>query len=183
LSSQASSLQAQQVARPVLRDAAFVAAFILLAGIAFARFGLTMESTFKVFVIGILVLLSQRDFQTRLIPNRIVLPAWGVVLATNLGLHPGDWRVLLVASGGAALFFLCLALASPGGMGMGDVKLAGFLGAALGAQIVSGVLLAMLGSLVFAIAILCREGWAGRNRTFAYGPFLAAGAIAVLLAT
>jgi leader peptidase (prepilin peptidase)/N-methyltransferase len=170
------------VTRPVPRDAAFAAAFILLAGIAFVRSGFTMDSTFKVFVIGILVVLSQRDFRTRLIPNRIVLPAWGVALAANLGLHPGHWRILLVASGGAALFFLCLALASPGGMGMGDVKLAGFLGAALGAQIIPGVLLAMLGSLVFATAILCREGWAGRNRTFAYGPFLAAGAIAVLLA-
>jgi leader peptidase (prepilin peptidase) / N-methyltransferase len=183
LSSQASSLRMHHVTRPVLRDAAFVSAFILLTGVAVARFGLTTEFAFKVFVIGVLVVLSRADLDRRLIPNRIVLPAWGVALTANLTLHPADWRVWVGAGGGACLFFFCLALASPSGMGMGDVKLAGFLGTALGAQIVPGIILAMLGSLVFAIAILIHEGWAGRDRTFAYGPFLAAGAIAVLLAS
>ena len=61
-----------------------------------------------------------------------MLPAAAVVLAAQTALDPSpEWAI---AAFGAALFLLVAALAYPGGMGMGDVKLALLLGAALGAN-------------------------------------------------
>ena len=77
-----------------------------------------------------LVAISATDLERRIIPNRIVLPAAVVLLAAQTVLDPSvEWAA---AGLGAAAFFLLAALAYPGGMGMGDVKLALLLGVVLG---------------------------------------------------
>src|SRR5207244_12710280 len=65
-----------------------------------------------------------------IIPNRIVVPAAAIVLVANsaLTLSP-QWVIGAFAAAG---FLLAAALAYPAGMGMGDVKLALLMGAALG---------------------------------------------------
>jgi leader peptidase (prepilin peptidase)/N-methyltransferase len=68
-----------------------------------------------------------------------------------------------------------------GGLGMGDVKLVAFIGAALGENVVAALVIGTLLSAVVAGAILFREGSAARKRAIPLGPFLAAGAIIVLL--
>jgi leader peptidase (prepilin peptidase)/N-methyltransferase len=103
------------------------------------------------------------------------------VLAAQLLLHPDQWLEWLVASLLTALVFLVPALLYPAGFGMGDVKLVGLLGAALGYGVLSGLLIGTLLAAVFAAGLLVRSGSAARRTTFAYGPFLAAGGVAVLL--
>jgi leader peptidase (prepilin peptidase) / N-methyltransferase len=134
-----------------------------------------------VFVIAVLAVLSWRDVRARVIPNRIVLPAWAIVLVAQVVLHPGQWDEWLIASAVAAGVLLVPALVYPAGLGMGDVKLMGLIGAALGYSVLNGLLVGTLLAGLFSAALLLRYGSSARRVTFPYGPFLAAGAVAVLL--
>ena len=80
----------------------------------------------------------------------------------------------------AAAFLLVFSLVSPQGMGMGDVKLAFLMGAALGTSVVAALVVASLASLVPSIVILVRYGRAGRKVGFPFGPFLALGSLVAL---
>jgi leader peptidase (prepilin peptidase)/N-methyltransferase len=141
----------------------------------------TANTLLPAFVIAVLAVLSWYDLRLRIIPNRIVLPAWALVLALELSLRPGDWVEWIAASGAAAGLFLLPALVYPAGLGMGDVKLAGLIGATLGYRVFTALLLGTLLAGVFAGLLLIHHGSAARKKTFAYGPFLAAGAVVLLL--
>jgi leader peptidase (prepilin peptidase)/N-methyltransferase len=156
-----------------------VAAFLSLLGAI--RYGVRAETPVVVFVISVLVVISRVDLERRIIPNRIVLPAWIAVLLAHLAIHPAHWLEFLVASFGAGLFFLVVALVYPAGLGMGDVKLALLIGAALGWAVVGALLLGTLSAGVFGAILLFKEGSSARKRAIPLGPFLAAGAIVVLL--
>lgn len=136
---------------------------------------------FVVFVVTTLAVLSWYDARQRIIPNRIVLPAWAIVLASQIALRPERWAEWLIASGLAFAAFLLPALAVPAALGMGDVKLAGLLGAALGYTVLSGLLIGTLLAGAYCTFLLIRHGTAARRIPIPYGPFLAAGAVAVLL--
>lgn len=156
-----------------------VAGFLSLLGAI--RYGIHPETVVVIFVICVLVVISRHDLERRIIPNRIVVPAWIAVLLAHLALHPGHWLEWLTASFGAGVFFLLIALAYPAGLGMGDVKLALFIGAAVGWAVVSALLFGTLAAGVVAAVMLFKEGSAARKRAIPLGPFLAAGAILVLL--
>ena len=106
--------------------------FVLVAA-SVLRFGLTWDAAVASFFCAALVAISATDAERHIIPNRVVLPAAGIVLVANTILHPSP--VWTVAGLGAALFLLVAALAYPAGMGMGDVKLALLLGVAVGATV------------------------------------------------
>ena len=157
----------------------FLAAFLSL--LAAIRYGAQAETLVVICVICVLVVISRHDIERRIIPNRIVVPAWLGVLLAHLALHPEHWIEWLTASFGAGLFFLVVALVYPAGLGMGDVKLALFLGAAIGWTVVTALLLGTLAAGLVAAVMLLKEGSAARKRAIPLGPFLAAGAIVVLL--
>jgi leader peptidase (prepilin peptidase)/N-methyltransferase len=156
-----------------------VAAFLSLLGAI--RYGIHAETLIVIFAICTLVVLSRHDLERRIIPNRIVVPAWIAVLLAHLALHPHHWVEWLVGSFGAGLFFLAVVLAYPAGMGMGDVKLALLIGAILGYAVVTALFLGTLAAGVVAAVMLFKEGSSARKRAIPLGPFLAAGAIVVLL--
>lgn len=156
-----------------------VAAFLSLLGAI--RYGIHAETLIVIFAICTLVVLSRHDLERRIIPNRIVVPAWIAVLLAHLALHPHHWVEWLVGSFGAGLFFFAVVLAYPAGMGMGDVKLALLIGAALGYAVVSALFLGTLAAGVVAAVMLFKQGSSARKRAIPLGPFLAAGAIVVLL--
>ena len=160
-------------------------ATIALAGflsvLAAIRYGIHAETLVMVFFICVLVAISRVDLERRIIPNRIVVPAWIAVLLAHLAIHPHHWLEWLVASFGAGLFFLVVALVYPGGLGMGDVKLALLIGAALGWAVTAALLLGTLAGGVAAAAVLFREGSSARKRAIPLGPFLAGAAIVVVL--
>jgi leader peptidase (prepilin peptidase)/N-methyltransferase len=129
------------------------------------------------------------DARTRLLPNRIIFPWYpaALVLLGAAAALSADWGTLLrLALAGIALFafYLLLHLVQPGGMGMGDVKLAGILGMYLGFLTWEHLMLAtlvtfVLGGLFGIGMILARR--ATRKSAFAFGPFMVAGAAAALL--
>jgi leader peptidase (prepilin peptidase)/N-methyltransferase len=129
----------------------------------------------------VLVLVSAEDLRRRIIPNRIVVPAWVLALTVNTVLHPDHAAEWFGWSFGAAFCFLLFARITGGGLGMGDVKLVGFLGAVLGAHVVPALIIGTSFGAIAAALILLRHGSGARTRTFAYGPFLAAGGLAMLI--
>jgi leader peptidase (prepilin peptidase)/N-methyltransferase len=152
---------------------------LLLSG-CFVRFGFSAEALVAALFCCALVAITVTDFERRIIPNRIVLPCAAVVLAANTALRPSpEWAI---AGFGAALFLFVAALAYPGGMGMGDVKLALLLGAALGRTVPVALMLGMLAALVPSFVILARHGRKGRKMGIPFGPFLALGGVVALFA-
>ena len=86
---------------------------------------------------AISVALALIDLDTQRLPNSIVLPAYPVaaVLLSAAALTAGaPERLITMAVGGAGLFAVYFGMASlyRGGMGFGDVKLAGVIGLFLG---------------------------------------------------
>ena len=67
-------------------------------------------------------------------------------------------------------------------MGLGDVKLALLLGAALGLAVIPAMTLAVFAAFVVSVAVMVRGGVGARKTAIPFGPFLAAGALLVLLA-
>lgn len=167
--------------RPDLAGAATTGAAAFLSLLAAIRYGVRAETAVLIFSICVLVVISRIDLQRRIIPNRIVLPAWLVVLAANLALHPAHWLAWLAWSFGAGLFFLLVALAYPAGLGMGDVKLALFIGAVLGSAAAPALFLGTLAAGIAGAILIFKEGSSARKRGIPLGPFLAGGAIVVLL--
>jgi leader peptidase (prepilin peptidase)/N-methyltransferase len=132
-------------------------------------------------VIAVLVVISRHDLERHIIPNRIVVPAWVAVLLAHLAIHPHQWVEWIVASLGAGFFFLVILLAYPAGLGMGDVKLALLIGAAMGWSVIAALLLGTLAAGVLSGGLLIAHGSSARKRAIPLGPFLAAGAVVVLL--
>jgi leader peptidase (prepilin peptidase)/N-methyltransferase len=156
-----------------LVTAALMAACVL-------AFGVTLDAAVAALFCAVLVAVSVTDLQRRIIPNAIVLPAAAVALVAQTLLHPSaEWSV---AASGAALFLFIAAVAYPGGMGMGDVKLALLLGAVLGRFVTVALMLGMIGALVPAVVLLVRHGSAARKMAIPFGPFLAGGGIVALFA-
>jgi len=152
---------------------------LLIAGCVL-RFGLTWDAAVGAFFCATLVAISATDIERHIIPNRIVLPAAVVVLAANTMLHPSvEWAL---AGLGAALFLFVAALAYPAGMGMGDVKLALLLGAALGRTVPVAMMVGMISALVPSVVLLARHGKAARKMKIPFGPFLAFGGVVALFA-
>jgi prepilin signal peptidase PulO-like enzyme (type II secretory pathway) len=152
-----------------------------LLGLAFARFGATGRFAVAAFFICALCLLSAIDIAERRLPNRIVLPSAAAVLAAQTLLFPDralEWTVAALA---AALVLLTPLLIYPGGIGMGDVKLALLLGAALGSTVVSALVLASFAAAAYGLLLLVRNGSSARHAAMPLGPFLAFGGIAALL--
>jgi len=123
------------------------------------------------------------DLEHRIIPNR--LTALGAVLAPAIGLalDPSGEPGRLIAGAGAGGFLLLAALAYPGGMGMGDVKLAAVMGLFLGSAVAPALLVALLAGALVGAAIIAEKGASqGRKTAVPFGPFLALGALVAVFA-
>lgn len=152
---------------------------LLLAGCVLA-FGLTAKAAAAGIACAALVVVTATDLERRIVPNTVVLPAAVAVLALQTISHPSpEWAIGAV---GAAGFLLAAALAYPGGMGMGDVKLALLIGALLGKTTPVGVMLGLFLALVPSVFILARHGMGARRKAIPFAPFLAAGAVIALFA-
>jgi len=163
----------------------------VLAGL---RFGATGEALAYAALFSVLLVLSVIDAELMILPNAITYPA---AVASFLGVVPlalghddplGKLAGAWLSGLGFAGFLLALLLfwervLDRDGMGGGDVKLALTLGVWLGylhpVLVVLAVLAAsLLGTLVGLVVIAVRR----RNEAFPFGPWLALGAVAVILA-
>jgi leader peptidase (prepilin peptidase)/N-methyltransferase len=152
--------------------------FAAIAGVN----GLDWDLAWQLPLAAVLIAVAAIDLDLHLIPNKIVYPAalWGVISALLIRF---DQLPELAAWGaGAFLFLLIAALAYPGGMGMGDVKLAGVMGLYLGSSVLPALLIAFLSGTAVGVAIMAKAGVAeGRKKGVPFGPFLAVGGIVALL--
>ena len=132
-------------------------------------------------VVAILVELAAIDLERRILPNRIVLPALFAVLMLQLAIDPARYLEFVLCALGAGLFLLIPSLIRRGAVGMGDVKLAALLGAALGKLVAAALTIAFFGAGAAALLLLAAKSRTAMKDEIPLGPFLAGGAIAAVL--
>jgi leader peptidase (prepilin peptidase)/N-methyltransferase len=133
--------------------------------------------------LGLMPALAVIDIRHRIIPNRLVYPSlviFGVYIAVAAlageGVDAAKAGIGFLAYGGALLL---VAVVSPKGMGMGDVKLAGLIGLVLGSLGLRYVAVAAAAGILFGgvAALVALIAGASRKQALPFGPFLAAGAV------
>ena len=148
----------------------------VLAAIALVAVGPDPRALPLVYLAAVTPTLCAIDAVERRLPNSLVLPGY-LVAAAGIVAHwivSGEFSTVAVVSG-VLYFVVMLAFAVAGGMGMGDVKLAGVLGLSAGlvsatAAVVSPLVAFVLGGIA---AIGALRG--GRGASIPFGPFLLAG--------
>ena len=164
---------------PVRYPAVELVTALLMAASVLA-FGLTAKAALAAFFCAVLVAISAVDLEHRIVPNRIVLPATAALLPLHTLVDPRPAWVL--GALGASLFLFLAVLAYPAGMGMGDVKLALFMGAMLGKVVAVALMVGMVAALVPAMFLLARHGSKARKMGIPFAPFLALGSLVALFA-
>lgn len=91
-------------------------------------------------------------------------------------LRPAVLPELVLAGAAAVALLWAVALASPTGPGMGDVKLAGLMGLYLGGSLAPALLVGFGAAALAGLGLVLRHGLAARRRTVPLAPFLALGA-------
>ena len=157
----------------------------LLSGFAAWQFGFGPEAISALVLIWVLIALTGIDMKTQLLPDSMTLPLLWLGLGVNLF---SVWTPLSSAVMGAMLgygslwsvFWMFKLVTGKEGMGYGDFKLLGALGAWFGWQAVP--LMILLSSFVGAalgIAILIARRQ-GRDTPMPFGPYLAGAGLLTL---
>ena len=163
---------------PIRSSAIAGLVFVALAAACFAVFGFSVEALVNALAVGVLVAVTVTDLERRIVPNRIIVPALAVALVVQTVRDPSiEWIVASLAAGG---FYLIAALIYPAGLGMGDVKLAAFLGAWLGAPVIVALFAGSILALLPAAVIIAMRGKEARKVGIPFAPFLAGGAVIAL---
>ncbi|MPQ97576.1 prepilin peptidase [Modestobacter sp. I12A-02628] len=163
----------------------------VLAAVLVLRLGVTVELVPWLWFLAVGVLLAIVDLAEQRLPNRVVLPGIVValVLFTGSAAFDDGWPALrraVLAAGACYLVLLVMVLVAPTGMGMGDVKLAAFLGLYLGwlgwPVVLAGFWLAFVLQAVLALGLLAARR-VGRKADLPFGPALLGGTLLALLLT
>lgn len=166
--------------RPPLLELATAALFVLVV----LRLGVVWALPAFLVVAGAGVLLAAVDLRHRLLPNRVVAPAvvaTAALLTVAAAVGGSEEELVRAALGATVLFagYMVLALISPGGLGMGDVKLAGLLGLPLGWLGWDVLLLGAVAGFVVQAALallLLATRRIGRKAELPFGPAMLLGA-------
>jgi leader peptidase (prepilin peptidase)/N-methyltransferase len=170
--------------RVLLVEIATAALFVLFTW----YFGIGLQLGIALVYACLLLVIFVVDLEHLIIPNKVVYPAMilALVFSGFWGGFEGFWPSIGAANallGGAIGLTLMLLpyLLFPNGLGMGDVKLAAFMGLACGFPLIFVALMLgiLYGGLVAIILLLF--GVKGRKDAIPFGPFLAGGALLTLL--
>ena len=148
--------------------------------VAASRFDLLQALAVSLAVLALLVITATDMLRFR-VPNVITYP--GTIAALAAAVLMPDGRIgdaVLAAVLGGGVFFV-LAVITRGGIGLGDVKLAVLIGAALGLPIAVEALVYGIVAAAVVMAVLLIAGIVGRRQPVPYAPFLSLAAIVVLL--
>ncbi|MEP7192265.1 MAG: prepilin peptidase [Actinomycetota bacterium] len=182
-----SSCRGRISARYPLVEAATAALFVLMAWTV----GFTPILPVWLYLAAAGTALFLIDVDYKRLPDVIVMPSWGVILAglltaalftTGAGSHLAHAGLGALTFGG--LYALIFYGTMGRGMGFGDVKLAPVLGAALGWFGWGATLVGLIGGFVIGAVVgvgLMMFGAAGRRSKVPHGPFMLAGTLAGLL--
>jgi leader peptidase (prepilin peptidase)/N-methyltransferase len=159
----------------------------LAVGIAFAATAVVLHDDPAQLALGlvfvaVLAAITVTDLERRVIPNAILLAgavaAVGILAASD-PTSLGERAISALAAGG---FLFTAALFYPGGMGMGDVKLAALMGLFLGTAVAPAMLVAIATGAVVGVQLMLSNGSGARKQAVPFGPFLALGGVVGLLA-
>jgi leader peptidase (prepilin peptidase)/N-methyltransferase len=170
----------------------------LLFAFAYWHYGLSADFAVIAFYGCLFIVLGVIDLEHRLILNKIVYPAAVVALIISILRPPPGiidvslpWPLLGMVNGviGGAIGFVFLLIPflisrpfySQGGMGEGDIKMAGLIGLIVGSRLVLVALLmgVILGGLVAGALLLLKIK--KRKEAIPFGPFLSLATITTLL--
>lgn len=161
----------------------------MLAAVTAWRFGPVWELPAYLYFAAVTVPLTVIDLRTLRLPNVLTLSAYPIVAVLLLlpALADGRWtsytRAMLAGAIVLALFVV-LHLVNPSGMGLGDVKLAGPMGAMLGwvswQAVFVGVVIGFALVAVVGVAMIAARR-ADRKTALPFGPFMLVGAWAAIL--
>ncbi|MFC7531334.1 prepilin peptidase [Actinoplanes sp. GCM10030250] len=170
-------------ARYPLVEAGTTALFVAVA----ARFGWSWELPAYLYLAAIAIALALIDLDVMRLPDKIVLPSYGVAAAllVPVSVAEGDWTAPLRGLAAAAILFLLYRLLAGWGMGFGDVKLAPLLGFYLGwlgwgAVAIGAFAGFLLGGAVGAVLMALKL--ASRKSRIPFGPYMLAGAFLAVFA-
>lgn len=153
-------------------------------GAAYLALGWADLVTFAALAVGCSLLIAI-DLAVFRLPDTIVLPLYPVVfggLAVTAAMFDVWGSLGRAAAAAVALlaFYFVLALINPSGLGLGDVKLSGVLGAFLGwlgwPAVVAGTLAAFVINAAVALVLLA-AGRVGAKSGIAFGPAMVIGAV------
>ncbi len=142
----------------------------------------SVEKVLGLVLIPVLVQAAISDIEERRIKNRLTVPAAAAALVIGLVMHPKGVPAQVLWGLGAGAFLMFFAIISRGGLGMGDVKLGVVLGLFLSKYVFVALVVGLLASGLFSLAVLASRGFSeGRRTKIALGPFLAFGGVVAVL--
>ena len=154
------------------------------------RFGASPVLPAFCYLAAVAVALAFIDVAHRRLPDLLTLPSYPIAIvalgaATPFVRHgPAHLAHAAIGLACAFAFYLILALVYPAGIGWGDVKLSGLLGLYLGWISLTALVVGLAAGFVLAalagLALLV-TGRATRKSQIAFGPFMLAGALAVVI--
>jgi leader peptidase (prepilin peptidase)/N-methyltransferase len=155
------------------------------AAMTVVRFGFGWTALILYALIAAFLVITFIDIDHRIIPDVITLPGIPIGLAASFGpgiISPLE-SVLGILSGGGSLFLVAWVyqtVTKREGMGGGDIKLLGMIGAFIGWKgVLFTIFVASLTGTLAGMALIVRRR-EGMKLAVPFGPFLAAGAIAYL---
>jgi leader peptidase (prepilin peptidase)/N-methyltransferase len=164
----------------------------LLALLLFRRCGFHPQLVTEYIFCSLLLIITMIDLDTFLIPDILSLPGIGLGLAISLltpwlPLSPHSpallswWESLLGILVGGGIFYLIAAgyalVRRKEGLGGGDIKLLGMIGAFIGWKGVAfTILVSSVSGMIIALPLMWRSG-KGLGSALPFGPFLAFGAV------
>lgn len=160
--------------------AASAAAVGVLLGLV--RYGPTSQGIVTSCFLGALGAVAVIDFREHVVPVRLVIPAFALVLVLQLLLFPEHALEWILASGLAFAGLLALWLAKRDGIGLGDTTLGLLLGAGLGSDVVMAMFVGLLLLWPVAAYLLLRDGVDARKASVPLAPAFAIGAALVAVA-
>jgi prepilin signal peptidase PulO-like enzyme (type II secretory pathway) len=128
-----------------------------------------------------LLICTATDLVRFRVPNVVTYPGIVLALAGAMLMPDADFVPALLAALGGGFVFLIMAVVTSGGLGLGDVKLAALIGAALGFPAAYQALVLGIASGGVVILVLFVAGVVSRRQAVPYAPFLALAAVAVVL--
>ena len=153
----------------------------VLAGASYLAAGFLPPYAFYLTYVVALTAVAYNDLRERRIPNHIIYPA--ILMALGAMFHFPGWGSALIGGAAAALVFIIpVFIYGPERAGIGDVKLAFFIG------LIFGFSMTLLWALLVGSGSAALVGLAGivlrkmsRKSLLPFGSFLALGAIALLI--
>lgn len=175
-------------AKPRLPGATELAGSAIVTAAAFAllafRLGAVPALAAYCALLAGLVAVSLVDVRLGIVPRAVLYPTFatlavGLVAASAVD---GHWRALgeaVIGGAGAFAVFFALWWFFPRGLGYGDVRLAGVIGAGLGwigfGELYVGFLVAFVAGAVLGVTLMVAQG-TGRKTRLPFGPPLCLGA-------